>query len=98
MLLRAADLLSENGAISRRLEGYEVRPQQLEMAAAVERALEGRGRLLVEAGTGVGKSLAYLIPAIGRIVEHQERVAPPADPGVHVDGADGDRLLARSHV
>ncbi len=74
MSLRAADLLSESGAIARRLEGYEPRPQQLEMAAAVESALERRGRLLVEAGTGVGKSFAYLIPAIGRIVEHQERV------------------------
>lgn len=44
------------------------------MAAAVERTLEAKGRLLVEAGTGVGKSFAYLIPAIKSIVERQQRV------------------------
>jgi ATP-dependent DNA helicase DinG len=68
------ELLSEKGSIARRLDGFEVRPQQVEMAAAVHRTLEGRGRLVVEAGTGVGKSFAYLIPAIKRIVEDQERV------------------------
>jgi ATP-dependent DNA helicase DinG len=67
-------LLSPAGAIARRLPGFEARPQQVEMAAAVERALETRGRLVVEAGTGVGKSFAYLIPAIKRIVDHNERV------------------------
>ena len=44
------------------------------MAEAVERAMAGRGRLMVEAGTGVGKSFAYLLPAIRRIVDHGERV------------------------
>ena len=43
---------------------YEVRPQQLEMSRAVARALEGEGNLVAEAGTGVGKSLAYLIPLL----------------------------------
>src|SRR5204862_3410462 len=43
---------------------FEFRPQQQEMAIAVARALENREHLAVEAGTGVGKSLAYLIPAI----------------------------------
>lgn len=47
---------------------FEPRPQQLEMARAVARALESRSRLLVEAGTGVGKSFAYLLPAVQRIV------------------------------
>jgi ATP-dependent DNA helicase DinG len=70
----AVALLAESGPISRRLEGFEVRPQQVQMAAAVERALSQRGRLIVEAGTGVGKSFAYLIPAVGRIVAHRERV------------------------
>ncbi|MDY7110490.1 MAG: helicase C-terminal domain-containing protein [Planctomycetota bacterium] len=68
------NLLSLEGAIARRLEHYEPRPQQLEMAAAVERTFDDRDRLLVEAGTGVGKSFAYLIPAIKRIVDHDERV------------------------
>lgn len=44
------------------------------MAEAVERALEEKSQLLVEAGTGVGKSFAYLIPAIRRIIEHDETV------------------------
>lgn len=74
MPLDVQHLLSPDGAIARRLSGFESRPQQLEMAAAVERVMEERSRLLVEAGTGVGKSFAYLIPAIKRIVEHEERV------------------------
>ncbi len=68
------NLLSPEGAIARRLPGFESRPQQVEMAAAVDSAMEKKGRLLIEAGTGVGKSFAYLIPAIKRIVEHNERV------------------------
>ena len=43
---------------------YECRPGQLEMARAVERALEERRHLIVEAGTGTGKTLAYLVPAL----------------------------------
>ncbi len=74
MPVNVSDLLSVGGAISRRLPGFESRPQQVEMAAAVERALDDRAGLVVEAGTGVGKSFAYLIPAIKRIVEHEERV------------------------
>jgi len=46
------------------VRGFEWRPQQQTMAAAVAAALEGRSHLVVEAGTGVGKSLAYLIPAV----------------------------------
>ncbi|MEY5060910.1 MAG: hypothetical protein RIS45_831 [Planctomycetota bacterium] len=44
------------------------------MAEAVERNLESKGHLLVEAGTGVGKSFGYLVPAIRRILEHRQRV------------------------
>ncbi|HWB20791.1 MAG TPA: helicase C-terminal domain-containing protein, partial [Phycisphaerales bacterium] len=47
---------------------------QLEMASAVEKAMEERSHLVVEAGTGVGKSFAYLVPAIKRVVEKKERV------------------------
>jgi ATP-dependent DNA helicase DinG len=67
-------MLSPDGAVARRLVGFESRPQQVEMAGAVERALDGKERLIVEAGTGIGKSFAYLLPAIKRVVEHQERV------------------------
>jgi len=75
MSIDAANLLGSEGPIARRLgERYEPRPQQIEMAAAVDRALEGGSNLIVEAGTGVGKSFAYLLPAVRRIVEHRQRV------------------------
>ncbi len=74
MTLHAESMLCEDGPLARRLVGFEMRPQQVEMAKLVEEALAKRGRLLVEAGTGVGKSFAYLIPAIARAVEAKERV------------------------
>ncbi len=67
-------LLAPDGPIARRISGFESRPQQTEMARAVEQALANRGHLLVEAGTGVGKSFAYLLPAIQRAVHARERV------------------------
>lgn len=69
------DILAPSGAIARRLgERYEFRPQQLEMAAAVEAAFSEGHHLLVEAGTGVGKSFAYLLPAIDYAVRFKKRV------------------------
>ncbi len=62
-------ILGKDGLISRKLDGYEDRPQQLKMANAVEDALNGEKHLVVEAGTGVGKSFAYLVPAIKRAIE-----------------------------
>ena len=60
----AREVLGPQGALSRALSGYEDRPGQLAMAEAVEQAL-ARDRVLVcEAGTGTGKTLAYLVPAI----------------------------------
>ncbi|MCH7812902.1 MAG: DEAD/DEAH box helicase, partial [Planctomycetes bacterium] len=67
-------LFAPGGLIARRMSRYEVRPQQLEMAAAVSRAFERGEHLLVEAGTGVGKTFAYLAAAIDRIAEHNQRV------------------------
>jgi len=55
---------SPNGLLAQAHPNYEYRPGQLEMAMAVEKALRERHHLLVEAGTGTGKTLAYLIPAI----------------------------------
>ena len=46
------------------MKGYEARPGQVDMLKAVVRAFNGREHLMIEAGTGVGKSLAYLVPAI----------------------------------
>src|SRR5436305_698222 len=57
------EVLGPGGALSRVLPGYEPRPPQLAMAARVEDALAHGRALLVEAGTGTGKTLAYLLPA-----------------------------------
>lgn len=57
-------ILGAGGAIARRLPNYEARPQQLDMADAVADAIARGEHLMVEAGTGVGKSFAYLVPAI----------------------------------
>ena len=54
---------------------YEYRPQQEKMATSVEDALEERRHLLVEAGTGVGKTLAYLLPILAYALENEVRVA-----------------------
>lgn len=64
MSLSVADVLAEDGLISRRLSGYESRQEQLDMADAVAAAIESEQHLVVEAGTGVGKSFAYLVPSI----------------------------------
>jgi len=60
----AAGLLGEDGPVAASMERYEHRPGQIEMAEGVGMALEDGEILMVEAGTGVGKSLAYLVPAI----------------------------------
>jgi len=60
---RVHAFFSENGPLSK-ARNFEFRPQQQEMAAAVAKALEEERHLVIEAGTGVGKSLAYLAPAI----------------------------------
>jgi len=52
------------GVLSQRLEDYEFRPSQVRMAEAVHRALEEQGHVIIEAGTGTGKTLAYLLPAL----------------------------------
>ena len=58
------DVLGPQGRLAAALPGYEHRTDQLEMARAVERAIVDRGYLVAEAGTGTGKTLAYLVPAI----------------------------------
>jgi len=63
-MIDPVDILGPQGRIAARLANYEQRPQQLEMARAVAGAIEDRRHLIVEAGTGVGKSFAYLVPAI----------------------------------
>jgi len=66
--------LGPGGLVAQHLSTFEPRPEQLEMAAAVEKAFEAPHHLLVEAGTGVGKSFAYLVPAIRQVVGTNRRV------------------------
>src|SRR6187551_1498982 len=63
LVSQVEEIFSPSGILSK-ASNFEYRPQQQEMAVAVARALQNREHLAVEAGTGVGKSLAYLIPAI----------------------------------
>ena len=63
LVSQVEEIFSPNGILSR-AKNFEYRPQQQQMAVAVARALQNREHLAVEAGTGVGKSLAYLIPSI----------------------------------
>jgi ATP-dependent DNA helicase DinG len=69
---RIRAIFSENGPLST-AKNFEFRPQQQEMAVAVARALEEERHLVVEAGTGVGKSLAYLTPAILFAIEQDKK-------------------------
>jgi ATP-dependent DNA helicase DinG len=63
IVAQVEEIFSPTGLLSR-AKNFEFRPQQQQMAVAVARALQNREHLAVEAGTGVGKSLAYLVPAI----------------------------------
>src|SRR5437016_492005 len=69
---RVRAFFSDNGPLSK-AKNFEFRPQQQEMAAAIARALEEERHLVVEAGTGVGKSLAYLAPAILFALEQHKK-------------------------
>lgn len=66
------EILGQDGLIAKRLPNYEERRQQLEMADAVAEAIRAKKHLIVEAGTGVGKSFGYLVPAILSLQENQE--------------------------
>ena len=66
--------LDEGGHLSTGIQGFEHRPQQIAMAEAVGRAFDNEHHLIVEAGTGTGKSLAYLVPAILWAVKFNKKV------------------------
>ena len=68
------EIFSHGGLISQHLEGYEFRQEQLQMAHEVARAMIDAKHLIVEAGTGVGKSFAYLIPAISLALKADQKV------------------------
>src|SRR3979409_1056228 len=69
---RVGTIFSENGSLAK-AKNFEYRPEQQEMAVAVARSLEEERHLVVEAGTGVGKSIAYLAPAILFAIEEKKK-------------------------
>ncbi len=69
-----ASFLEYGGPFSQYFEAYEQRPQQVDMLKAVTNALSNGNHLIVEAGTGVGKSFAYLVPAAMFAVQNNTRV------------------------
>ncbi|HLB34681.1 MAG TPA: helicase C-terminal domain-containing protein [Chthoniobacterales bacterium] len=69
---QVAHIFSEKGPFSQ-MRGFEPRPEQVRMTLAIAEALENRTSLVVEAGTGVGKSLAYLIPAVLYAVQSRRK-------------------------
>ncbi len=72
--VKLEEVFGSGGALARVLPGWEPRAPQSAMADGVARALEREEQLVVEAGTGVGKSLAYLIPAALWAVRNARRV------------------------
>lgn len=79
MRQRAVEILSPGGPIAAMLNAdrpgsFEARQQQMELAGAVDRCMTIKSRVIAEAGTGVGKSYAYLVPAILRCMTSDERV------------------------
>jgi ATP-dependent DNA helicase DinG len=68
----AAELLGPNGPFADAMPGYEARTGQLEMTRAVERCLKNDGIAMIEAGTGTGKTLAYLVPAL--LEAHRKKI------------------------
>jgi len=64
-------IFSGQGPLAEAIPGYKLRPQQIEMAQAILEAIQQQDKLVVEAGTGTGKTLAYLVPALlagGKVV------------------------------
>jgi ATP-dependent DNA helicase DinG len=68
------EVFGPDGLIARAHPEYEYRPGQVEMARAVMRAFEEKRHLIVEAGTGTGKTLAYLVPAVAAALGGNGRV------------------------
>ena len=99
------ELLSPTGRLAARLAGWESRPQQMVMANLIAEAIANRQHAIVEAGTGTGKSLAYLVPAIlaatADQVEGDAIPAPAAsrvddEPGADDEGAAGENAAGGS--
>ena len=93
-MLAVDDILGPEGRIAARLENYEERPEQQEMALAVEKSIRAKKHLVVEAGTGVGKSFGYLVPAILAATESEI----PGDPGKENNEQPSRRIIISTHT
>ncbi len=71
---KMASMLDEDSKISRELEDYEPRPGQMQMASAAARCFNDSLVAMIEGGTGTGKTLAYMLPAIEWAVTNKERI------------------------
>jgi ATP-dependent DNA helicase DinG len=103
--LDVSKILGPGGLINRRLPNYEHRQQQLQMAEAVVEALRTKRHLIAEAGTGVGKSFAYLVPAILHATSDQNESPKekkgPSRPGNGNDDEDDKnvrRVVISTHT
>lgn len=73
-MINLEDIFGPKGILSKNMPGFENRPEQKAMAAAIDKSIESESHLIVEAGTGIGKSFAYLIPAVLQAKENDLRV------------------------
>jgi len=93
------EMFEPGGLFEREMPGFEYRPQQMEMATATADAFNREGILAVEAGTGVGKSMAYLAPAVRYAMQNNTRVVVSTNTKnlqeqlFHKDLPDLDRIL-----
>jgi ATP-dependent DNA helicase DinG len=92
-----AEILGPSGRIAARLKNYESRAEQLAMAEAVDRAIREKHHLVVEAGTGVGKSFASLVQAILAAAGSQQQ-APNDDDDPEVKQPRGPRIVVATHT
>ncbi len=90
--LSVVSILGPNGLIARRIPAYEHRQQQMDMADSVSQALAEGRHLMVEAGTGVGKSFAYLVPGILYATADQEDLAKPTANDSDEDGDEKKKI------
>jgi ATP-dependent DNA helicase DinG len=71
---KVEEIFGQGGLIAKHHKEYEYRGGQIKMAEAVLRAFEEKKHLIVEAGTGTGKTMAYLVPAIAAALAKKQRV------------------------
>ncbi len=62
--MSVVDILGENGVFAKKLENFKIRDVQLQLADKIAKTIQDNGTLIAEAGTGTGKTFAYLVPAI----------------------------------